>query len=85
VCELLQGLLRMESACAHTRISRRWKDREERLERGGRRNATQKVVFSIVSWFLDRISANDGRISVIVVRFIGSKINFSEKLLFVML
>jgi hypothetical protein len=56
-----------------------------RLERGGRRNSHQKVIFSIILWFLDRISANDDCISVIVVRFIGGKINFSEKLLFVML
>lgn len=52
--------------------------REDGLVRGGNTYTTEAVILLIVAWFLDRISANDGRIPVIVVGFISCEINLSK-------
>lgn len=47
--------------------------------------ATKAIVFAIVCWFLDSVSAEDGGFTVIVVGFVRVKVYFSKELLLVML
>lgn len=64
------------------------KGKEIQEGRQGRRERTysaKPVIFLIVAWFLDRISADHGRVPVAIVLFIGCEINLSEELLFMML
>lgn len=46
--------------------------------------AAEAIVFLVVPRFLDRVSPDDGRVAVVVVRGIGGEIDLAEELLLVM-
>ncbi len=41
--------------------------------------STQPIVFAIVFWFLNGVATHDGRVPVVVVRFVGGEIDFAEE------
>lgn len=43
------------------------------------------IVFRVVGWFLDVVSANYSSIAVVVVAFVGGEVDFSKELLLMML